>query len=570
MRVILVLASLFLLGCCAYAAEPNPAGSGGGKDGSGVLSTFVPDPQGSGYMLAFPMDEAGMVAAESAPVPQVASAGDKIEVKVEEETTTTPASSTSTPTPSSTTSKTPYPQPSEADRRRKIEEMRKILGLPANIGQKPKPVPFEKPKPMLFPTLLKVLPRFDSNPFSSLPLSLIRRSDEEGPKMLQGLLRQAATVFMRRALSDDEPDTQDVSENKGKKDKDSMLFLLDDDKEDSKEDKKGGNKDDDDDDDDFTFIPIPRPMMPFPSPFRRGPPPPPFGLPQRGPPQMGGRRLMPPRHFGPMGPPPQGRMGPPRQPFFPHPQGPVQPVMVMLHPYMVPQPMMVPQQSMMHPLAFAHPPPQHPMMYPHPPPQFQPHPMMFNHPMMGPPPMMAPHPMMVPQHPQFMMAPQNHHPQFMMAPQQPHPQFMMAPQHQHPQMALPPPPHHNMIPQGQMGQQQVLIRPVFVPEYRHDEQEQSEDSPFVMVYEDAAGPRFPMHRQPQSQLQATARSMHSLISPLRRMQLLRELIMSRSLQMNHREAPRVAFHPPVPPRVQQGERESAQSMFRPIFMPMGL
>lgn len=597
---------------------------------------------GSGYMLAFPMDESGMVAAESSPqvAAMVLPEGALEESKKEENpvpTVETPADDaapvanpatddgkaevlpteapSSTPAPTTTTTKAPYKAPSEADRRRKIEEMRKILGLPPT-GQKPKYVHPEKPKSILPALLLKAaLPKLHDSRLSDIlpiPLSLMRRSDSGTDSQGAGAriaalsnIFHVASAFMRRTMQEDESETQNVrnskknsrSKNSGKND---MMLLLDDDRIKNLLSSSDKDDEDDDDDDDLPFLPFTRP---FPVPFRMpfgGPPPQggaPFGLPRHPMGQMMGPRRMPPMM--------QSRSFP-RIPMHPS-QYPPRPVQFHHQPMMAPQPFHMQPQ---HPMAMpAHP---MPMFAPFPQPQQQqiimlipqrPQPQhMSQH--------MSQHIQFIPQHQPFQMGHQPTHFEHMQAashhvpsPIQPvllmlHP--MALPQHMPMRQPMMQPMMQFRQPPIQYRNPQVEYRNA--PDMEEDsddrepegEREGAQESPrYVMLLDNSIAPSprgMPQMQYPQMQY-PQGRTFHQPqggISPLRKMQIIREIIMARqsmvprpSLMASHRQgSPAVfPFHPPVPRlvpkmmaelRQKTGERLAAASILRPIFMQAGL
>lgn len=287
---------------------------------SGILSTFLPDPQGSGYMMAFPMNDDNL-AEESAQeavkilAESLAGSNDDDDDDDDDESTTTDQKKEgeALETAEKKEDQPEQPEPmgilqaeldaeEEAEKpalpqrpffkRPKIEELRKILGFPPPEGPtKAKPIPQEKPK--VFQNVFnKPKPKIEQSPLGGLQFNLrredrmrpfgfpmlpLKRDDSFRPFGIPDLV-QAASSILRRAIIDDnnENDLNDISKDDKEEDEPQM-------NENEPED-----NDEEDDDESVMIVPLPDPKevtIERPPLFRRLPIPLPFPVPRPAPQQ---------------------------------------------------------------------------------------------------------------------------------------------------------------------------------------------------------------------------------------------------------------------------------------------
>lgn len=286
---------------------------------SGILSTFLPDPQGSGYMMAFPMNddnlaeesaqEAVKILAESLANNDDDDDDDDDEDEVADqkkdddvvEAAEKKEDQTEQPEPmgilqAELAAEDEAAKPSLPQRpffkRPKIEELRKILGFPPPEGPaKAKPIPQEKPK--VFQNVFnKPKPKIEQSPLGGLQFNLrredrmrpfgfpmlpLKRDDSFRPFGIPDLV-QAASSMLRRAIIDDnnENDINDISKDDKEEDEPQI-------NENEPEDNE-----EEDEDESVMIVPLPDPKevtIERPPLFRRFPIPLPFSVPRPAPQQ---------------------------------------------------------------------------------------------------------------------------------------------------------------------------------------------------------------------------------------------------------------------------------------------
>ncbi|EEC17953.1 hypothetical protein IscW_ISCW022389 [Ixodes scapularis] len=336
------------------------------------MSTFMPDPQGAGYVMAFPMDDSKPSNGATNTTPTA----DDQQQQQQQQQQSAPTSPESEEPKSSAPEESPVVEAvvvESGSDRPKADDIRKILGVyNAAMSAKLKPIPPEKPKQFLFPP-----PRKQYGPGGFPVLSAVDEP-EDGIRFIE--VPEAASSFMHRSLVvESDNDVQALSDKKDKDDDDEEQVVVSvPSSSENQEQNKGESQ---------QKAPLGMPAMrppffprvpyqgsplvlmlvarvpvPVPVPVpsasampRYGMAPPPFA------PFPGMMRRMalapPPRFAQPFypGPPP---------PFFPHPAGPMPD---MMPPFAMPPPMFrmypSPMSSMLPPPAFMAPPmhPLHPM-----------------------------------------------------------------------------------------------------------------------------------------------------------------------------------------------------------------